>query len=293
MKRSLCLILAILLMALTLASCQEKRKTLTVCVDGYGLVTLTEQTFEKQAYHNKWLQFRHGNSGDTRTPRFIDLVHDTIQLSYRGEWDPSEQFYPNSVYMANGDYLVGYNGGEFDGWVRLFPYVTRDHDENNTRDPGELLVTENCLGFYSLSKYFDPCCEYYILTGLAHMRNLSGNVYKMTYRQENEEWVRTFTHLADLGQCPDAVTYDAETKRLWFVTRDRIAYMEADGTIVDVVVGNGKDILWYGYASSMMLVGSELYVVVQGGILLVDTESGSYTWYELDKALYQAPQTAK
>ena len=250
MKRIFTVLLVVLIASaqLCFSACSGKGSLDVMSYDYQGLVKMEQNDIDLDYI---WQNFTGHYCG-------VSLENEKLVISRP---DINKRSY---TMMGNYGYFVGVDLGEFDGWVRFFPY---DGDDTEPL----LVVDENCRGFVERGQGKGEL----LLTGLAHMGLNEGALYKLYLVDKQWHWEK----LCDLGSSPNAYFYNKDTGILYIVTDMAIlAYTEEDG--LETLLKNED--LGYMYPNSLVELDGKLYVGMALGVYEYDLGNGSTSWYTLD-----------
>ena len=173
------------------------------------------------------------------------------------------------IFNADYGYFVGVNIGEFDGWVRFYPYNSVCFDLESTP-----VVNENCLGFIKISN-----SKGYLVTEdfrsmsksecIGHLLELSGDYESGTFKWET---------IAETD-CPLAFTYDEETESVYISTCTSIIMIDKNHTVKII---KETEIPYEILTNSMIKIGNSLFCGSCTGIYEYRADSDDEFWYPFD-----------
>jgi hypothetical protein len=165
------------------------------------------------------------------------------------------QKYPDYLEVENGT-IVGFNKGEFGGWIVFMP----------NDGPLYEILNENFRGFYTIGD------KIYVLTGLAHMVSDYGSIYELTFVKN--KW--TAREILDIGNCP--AIFLLVNDELYIATYDDTLLIIKDGKISNILVKDS----FFGmlHPNSMIYANNSIFIGMTGGVYMYDLDTGMDKWYE-------------
>lgn len=123
-----------------LVSCDGNFDRIKVSIDGEERVLISKE-FDKEAYIYE----------DTDTHK-VTMNVNTGQIIIK-----SVDSISSDILCVDNGYFVGVNIGEFDGWVKYYPY----HSNLTDITGGKTVVHENLVRFYKNKQLLRICCNVY------------------------------------------------------------------------------------------------------------------------------------
>ena len=234
--------LAIILFAVIfLASCGTAPNEIEVTGDIPGVEKLyeSEYSFDKDA-----------------EPYFVSNVNDKLSLSNK-RGDPKY----SHVMPGDNGYFVGITIGEFDGWVRYYPYYSFDPLMTGQE---RVICEENCRGFIKIDNK-----NAYMFTGLVNMGYEYGKVYKLNYSNETG-WTSNLIFEGD----SEVIESVYSNGTAYFITYNNLYSISDDDKISEPLL----DVSQYSLTSITALDGV-IYVGTFGGVLGYNQSTGDVTFY--------------
>lgn len=182
------------------------------------------------------------------------------------------------VYLQqfNNGYFMGVDLGEFDGWVRYFPYYSNLYDLHpDIIGEPVVVVQQPCFGFIQQ----DLDHGYVLTRGLNADENVYyGMIYELNgYRGKGGSW--TWSEYASFEGVPQSFLYNQEDNSIYVATTAGI-YLITDGghvqTIVDSAVSGAIR------ANSMVLLDGSIYCGSSAGVYRYDMEKNLEAWYPME-----------
>ena len=173
---------------------------------------------------------------------------------------------------ADNGYFVGVDMGEYDGWVKYYPYpAVGDSDASQT------VVSENCKGIIKIDNK-----NGYVLTGLRHILSDCGAIYKLSLPSIHEKW--EWSKVADLSSVPMAYAYDDESNSIYIATAlELLKYSISTNTVTTLADVS----LWeFSGATSMVILGGKIYLGMGMGIYEYDIATATTAWFPVDFEKY-------
>ncbi len=264
-----CMALLLILAAIPFSACtSEHADTLAVkSIDYDGLTELTAAEPDEEMIKN-W-------SLISQNP-YVDYI---CYLTVSGESLVVSNFHdsPNTfmTHRTTNGYFLGVDVGEFDGWVKYFPYYSAVAPEivGSSRD----VVNENCRGFVE-----DWSRNVYLFTwdyaGLYSPG--SGVIYELRLPSLDGEW--EWKQVAEVAGKPLFFEYDRENKIIYVVSSmELVAFSLEDYSVTTL-----SDLSLWGAATSMVRIDNKLYIGMAMGIYEYDLATADTKWYPMDYSKY-------
>lgn len=234
--------LTIILFAVVfLASCRSGANEIEVTGDISGVEKLyaSEYSFDRDA-----------------EPYFVSTVNNKLSLSNK-RGDPKY----SHVMPGDNGYFVGITIGEFDGWVRYYPYYSFDP---LVAGQEKVICEENCQGFIKIDNK-----NAYMFTGLALVTTEYGKVYKLNYSDETD-W--TCNQIFEVDSVIIGSVYSNGTA--YFITYNNLYSISADDEISEPLLDVSQNSL-----TSITALDGIIYVGTFGGVLGYNQSTGDVTFY--------------
>ncbi len=174
------------------------------------------------------------------------------------------------IILLDYGYFIGVNIGEFDGWVRFYPYNSACFGLEST-----LVVNENCLGFIKISNQ-----KGYLVT--EDYRSMSpfncfGHLFELNadYDSGTVKWEK----IAETDTAPFAFTYDEETESVYMATCTSIIMIDKNHTGKIV---KETEMPFEILINSMIKIGNSLFCGSFTGIYEYRIDSDEEFWYPFD-----------
>lgn len=268
MKKRIRIAVLLVLTLAVLCSCKAEETTLKVkSIDYDGLTELTAAEPDEEMIKN-W-------SLISQNP-YVDYI---CYLTVSGESLVVSNFHdsPNTfmTHRTTNGYFLGVDVGEFDGWVKYFPYYSAVAPEivGSSRD----VVNENCRGFVE-----DWSRNVYLFTwdyaGLYSPG--SGVIYELRLPSLDGEW--EWKQVAEAAGKPLFFEYDRENKIIYVVSSmELVAFSLEDYSVTTL-----SDLSLWGAATSMVRIDNKLYIGMAMGIYEYDLTTTETKWYPMDYPKY-------
>lgn len=174
--------------------------------------------------------------------------------------NPSES--PTSfVEEFDNGYFVGLDLGEFDGWVKYYPYHSRLHEED-----GIIVCKENCKGIIKVNSQ-----RGYLLTG--EYFQSKGNIYLINFSDDAWTWSEPIL----LDGYPLA----------YFISNDGFVYVVTDQNIVQITSNLEVEVIVQSEllasigANSIVYKDDIIYCGSPMGIYSYSVSSNEEFWYPI------------
>ena len=188
----------------------------------------------------------------------------------------------------NFGYLVGVNIGEFDGWVRWFPYHTSHYPEGES--PKSILLSKENYSFIIKEDNDNAFIVCEIPTfGVNKDGETSGEtvVYDFDVIWDKDD--------SDAGydiSCTEIARFSGAVTAYYLSEEDRCIYFATDMSIVKMTFdGKTEELVWIDYfhtigVNSIVKFEGELYCGSALGIYRYNPETGEDFWYPMDYEKY-------
>lgn len=163
-------------------------------------------------------------------------------------------------------YFVGVDMGEFDGWLKCYPYFSAQEAE--IVDEPVMVSDKNCRGIVKVNNTLGYAFGW-------------TEIYKLVVPEGEKEWTWAKTELD--GMCL-AYSYCEESETIYIATSKELLAL----SVVDDSVTVLADLSLWGYAGewSMLRLNDKVYVGMSRGIYEYDLTTGKSLWYPLDFEKY-------
>lgn len=188
----------------------------------------------------------------------------------------------------NFGYLVGVNIGEFDGWVRWFPYHTSHYPEGES--PKSILLSKENYSFIIKEDNDNAFIVCEIPTfGVNKDGETSGETIVYDFDvicDKNDGEARYDISCTEIARFAGAVT------AYYLSEEDRCIYFATDMSIVKMTFdGKTEELVWIDYfhtigVNSIVKFEGELYCGSARGIYRFNPETGESLWYPMDYEKY-------
>lgn len=234
-------------LVLILTSCSSKYNNLKVSIDGDERV-LIPGVYDEELYIYEDSPIK---IPDKKAVMEMDSDKIIVKLV-----EPTS----SGILCVNNGYFVGVNVGEFDGWVKYFPYYSDLTDMTG----GTTVIHENWVDFIKIDNSFG-----YVITYIPSiLGNGSGSIY--TLELIESEW--TWNLFASLDFIPCSVTMVNDN--MIIAGKGTIVEVDDVGTINTIVK---SDILTY--PDSIVVLNGRYYCVDSIGIYEYDTSDSTEKWF--------------
>ena len=253
-----CVIL-ILLFVIFVPSCSNSAPLLINSFDYPKLVQLKPGEFDSDIA-NDWYSYEYAEYSC-----YVSINEGELLISNRTN--------ETKVYteMFNYGYFVGVDLGEFDGWVKYYPYNSIDLGETD----GTLVVAENCAAIVKRSNV-----NGYLLTsdygGIIGNDDI-GHAYELQYSTAKDDW--TYEIIGPLGGRPLNCFYVEEEDKLYVVTTQNIVVITNAKQIEIIVESN---LIKSICPNSIVFLEGTLYCGSPFGIYRYNISTGEEIWYPVD-----------
>lgn len=183
--------------------------------------------------------------------------------------------YKSAVMEMDNGYFVGVNLGEFDGWVRYFPYYGKYPESGE-----EFLVAkENFCGFVQINNE-----QGYVLTyPETDIGKESGIIYQLSM-SEDGKW--TSETAGTISGTPQASLYIESEKSICIVTTEGILLFSTEDKTITTVCES--EILEYAGINSVVKLNGIYYCGSPMGIYEYDPAEKTEKCYPMDYTEYVA-----
>ena len=180
-----------------------------------------------------------------------------------------DNFEPLFVEMFDNGYFVGIKLGEWDGWVRYYPYHTNLTDEDSM-----IVAQEGCCGIIP-----DPDDRHkgYIITNGGEYGNGNGKVYGLTLENLERKW--QWYLIGSIEGSPTAYHYLQDKKQLLIATTKAIISLSEENDQIEVIAN--LDYLRME-PTSIVLLDNKVWCGLSAGFLTYDLSTHEETWYFID-----------
>ena len=170
------------------------------------------------------------------------------------------------VQQCCNGYLVGLNLGEWDGWVRFYPYRSSLLE----RDP-EVVLLRNCRGF--IAEPGDRS-KGYILT---EEEGGEGGIYEITFDEASEDWECTL--IGTFDGPPHDYWYDTAEHTIFIATLQAIVSVSTDTHRIKTIVRSETLRI---EPTSIVVCGDKIWCGLAAGFWTYDMSTREETWYFVD-----------
>lgn len=204
---------------------------------------------------------------------FCHLSLDGDDLLISAEMPPETDSY---TLKGNNGYFVGTDIGEFDGWVKYFPYYSVMAPEI-VGEPADV-VDENCLGFIKVDSTRGYLLTWVYQGGILEAyEGVSGGVYELRFPNADNDW--SCTRIADIKGLPRTYTYDADSGILYIATTTSLlAVSTSERTctkLADLSLWDAAGV------TSLVQLNGKLYAGMPMGVYEYDLATGGTKWYPM------------
>lgn len=247
----------LLILLLVLSSCATKTGTVESCQTIYH----TEIRLRPEELTDGMVSYFHlpevANSG--RHACRVEMSDGEVRIGRAGTYD--------STFVRQFDYgyFAGVDLGEWDGWVRYYPYHTNLLDA----DP-ELVANENCRGIVAC----EDRSRGYVITG--NLMEDSGKLYELVLAESETVW--EWHLIGALEGFPYSYSYRDDESGLLIATSKEIVSVSADQQIRTLFRSEYLKL----EPSSILLCEDQIWCGLYAGLLRVDLSTLEQTWYWLD-----------
>ena len=257
MKKFIIAFLICIISLLSLTACHQRPERIKVFSSDYdSLKYLEEGPFDKEQLSN-WYHSEHLYDGYTC---YVSISNGKLCIS-------NQNVQPQSfLQQFDNGYFIGVDLGEFDGWVKYYPYFSQYPESGNEA----LVSTENCCGIIAQDRRNGYILTYKALTSF-------GTVYKIHYSEENSKW--EWEVLKSFETTPLAFWYQKDQDILYIATSGTIVSISNDSrvsTIVQSEILSDIDVNSIVYDNNSFWCGSSL------GVYRYCIEEKTEKWYPMD-----------
>lgn len=172
------------------------------------------------------------------------------------------------VAQFDNGYFVGLDLGEFDGWVKYYPYYSNLLEEL----PDTIVSVDNCKGIVKVGSQLG-----YVLTSCfsgTTPEQSSGTVYKLTCEEGLWKWQDTIS----LSGAPLAY-FVTEDLMIYIVTTRNIVCFSQDQQLHTIVE---SDLIAAIGANSIVYMDQTIYCGSPMGVYSYSISSQTETWYPIN-----------
>lgn len=176
-------------------------------------------------------------------------------------------------------YFLGVNIGEFDGWVRYYPYFSNLPEAGESR----LVVDEACCGMVAIDRVSGILltdCSGGIVFGTPSYD--LGSIYWLYLNRSDLTW--SWEKIAGTKGLPRAIC-PAENGSGWYiVTTGELLHLSADLSLTKLTDSQMLDTIWA--LDSIVEWNGKLWCGSPMGVYCFDPQTQSETWYPMDYETY-------
>ena len=188
----------------------------------------------------------------------------------------------------NFGYLVGVNIGEFDGWVRWFPYHTSHYPEGESQK--SILLSKENYSFIIKEDNDNAfiVCEIPIF-GVNKDGETSGETIVYDF---DVIWDKNDGEAGYDISCTEIARFAGAVTAYYLSEEDRCIYFATDMSIVKMTFdGKFEELVWIDYfhtigVNSIVKFEGELYCGSARGIYRFNPDTGEDFWYPMDYEKY-------
>lgn len=187
----------------------------------------------------------------------------------------------------NFGYLVGVNIGEFDGWVRWFPYHTSHYPEGES--PESILLSKENYRFIIKEDNDNAFVVCEIPTFGVKDGETSGETIVYDF---DVIWDKNDGEAGYDISCTEIARFAGAVTAYYLSEEDRCIYFATDMSIVKMTFdGKTEELVWIDYfhtigVNSIVKFEGELYCGSARGIYRYNPETGESLWYPMDYEKY-------
>lgn len=182
------------------------------------------------------------------------------------------------LQQFNNGYFVGVNLGEFDGWVRYYPYYSNDP----IAGPSRTVTTENCCGIIPVDREHGYLLTYgEFLSTETDLYEYRGVIYNLSYSYDKREW--EWNILTSFDGIPYCYSYVQDNSILYVVIGKNIVSVDANGKLTVIVE---SELVEKIATNSIIYVDGLIYCGSPMGVYSYCVSTGQETWYPLDYELF-------
>lgn len=245
----------IVLILLSLSACREVPSQIDVIsIDYPSMKCLQEGTFNPELEY-KWWYYRNPYHDYVAS---VSVVNGRLCVSNQAE---SRKSY---LQCFDNGYFMGVDIGEFDGWVKYYPYFSLLPEAGSEK----LVSNQNCRGIIARDH-----TNGYILT----VRSL----YAMNYENENRRWEWRLIQSFDSGV--RTYLYLEDRDILFIVTAGSIVSVSADFQVATIAE---SEILKWMETNSIVFYDGSLWCGASTGVYRYCFETDEEQWYPVNYAKY-------
>lgn len=281
MKKSVIIILLVLSLLIPTTSCSAPNSIEVTSKDYPKLTKLSPSEFDKEKEIERELA---ALEDDEFVYRVCYLTVEDDSLCVENNVD---YFRTTQEETFSFGYLVGVNIGEFDGWVRWFPYHTSHYPEGES--PKSILLSkENCS--FIIKEDNDNAfivCE--IPTFGVKDGETSGETVVYDF---DVIWNKDDSKAGHDISCTEIARFAGAVTAYYLSEEDGCIYFATDMSIVKMTFdGKTEELVWVDYfytigVNSIVKFEGELYCGSARGIYRYNPETGEDFWYQMDYGKY-------
>lgn len=261
-------IFAIACLVAVLFSCSSPVRRIDVTSTYNGLNRLEEGEIDIDRL-NDWIYIE-GNPYHDR--ECAVSVHDGILHVSEIDDDANRRY----MFIGDNGYFLGVNIGEFDGWVRYYPFNSATLSLES-----KLICENNCVGMVKCNNR-----EGYFVVYDIESEDQKGTIYKLTLPDTDSKW--ECRQVAIVEGIPQCMGYDEERKEL-IVASDKGLYLinVTDGDLSPVSLTVPSQDVWSVIQpNSIAALDEFIYVGTSTGVYEYDRNTSEYHWYPVDYSAY-------
>lgn len=261
MKRILVFVLMFCITVCSLSSCASKNTISVTSPDYPSLTKMIASSFDREQAQLATL------------PEYPYNDYQCVVSEENGVLCIRSQSQADGSYQKGFDngYFLGVDMGEFDGWVKYYPYYTNVTGDSDVR----LVSNENCCGIIKRNNQ-----NGYILTGtrstLSTMPS-AGSVYVIHYSQDVAAW--TWETKISLDGFPIAYYFSEGAHQLLIVTDQSILRITEQNEVETLIK---SDLIKQIHANSIVCMDGIIYCGSPLGVYSFDPSNGVEAWYPMD-----------
>lgn len=172
--------------------------------------------------------------------------------------------------LFDNGYFCGVDLGEFDGWVKYYPYHSTYPEAGETI----LVSTQNCRGIIAKDRK-----NGYLLTGEygGPFGEYHGSIYNLHYLEDEKKW--EWNLLKSINELPLAFSYEEDQDILYIVTSGSIISVSSDCQVTMIIT---SDLLSRIGANSIVYYDSSFWCRSPMGVYRYCIENEEEIWYPMD-----------
>lgn len=281
MKKTVIVIMLILSLLIS-ASCSEPN---TIEVTSKDYPKLTKMEPEKFDFEEEMER----EIADLNDENFVYRVcYLTVEDDSLRVENNVDYFRTTQEETFNFGYLVGVNIGEFDGWVRWFPYHTSHYPEGES--PKSILLSKENYSFIIKEDNDNAFIVCEIPTFGA---NKDGETSGKTVVYDFDViWDKNDGEAGYDISCTEIARFAGAVTAYYLSEEDRCIYFATDMSIVKMTFdGKTEELVWIDYfhtigVNSIVKFEGELYCGSARGIYRFNPDTGEDFWYPMDYEKY-------